>query len=617
MSPRPFQLVPAPVLLGRVPRSDSSLATHSTRFHHPAQDVDPVHPHHPLHEHQALLALDGFLRGQAPQAAQPRGSWSFVDGRLSPADSVPTSTTTTTSTSTARVPAPDATLSPDDLFKLLDEISTSGPGTAGAPPPPATPVSPPLVHPSTTTGPFSPSSTSTFTTDSLFPPPPASSLGFDPPFLASSSSTAPSFALPIDQVAPQHSSMSSFAFASKPFDAGASPSLSRHRTSSPRRPRTDLVALLRTRAGDILMPFDLEPASAASAPLDLLAFPVFDHLIGTHAAVPSSSSSAPFHPPAPAHAPSHTDADAAALDALLDSPLGLAASSSSAPSDTSPLSEFLASPMFSLASGAGAGAGDSTVPPSATMSELTLPTPSPYEHAYAYSAAAAYSAPPPSADGSGLAWFPPLPAAAAGPSSSSSSSSVLFGGAPPTPASTILRPLPPPPSLAPAPLSAFAAPPPAAAPIARGTKRPAPTGFRPGAPPLLPLDAPIQSRHSVMPSATSKRVKTSAAEKALLKRAQSSSSSSSATPAPAGAHEPQPAAAAEEEEQGALPADIVAAVERKRLQNTLSARKSRARKQARVQELEGENELLRRRVGELEALLGLAMAGAGAGAGAA
>lgn len=570
-----------------------------------------MHPHQPLHEHQALLALDGFLRGQAPQAAQPRGSWSFVDGRLSPADSVPTSTTTTTSTSTASVPAPDATLSPDDLFKLLDEISTSGPGTAGAPPPPATPVSPPLVHPSTTIGPFSPSSTSTFTTDSLFPPPPASSLAFDPPFLASSSS---SFALPVDQVAPQRSSMSSFAFASKPFDAGASPSLSRPGPSSPCRARTDLVALLRTRAGDILMPFDLEPASAASAPLDLLAFPVFDHLIGTHAAVPSSSSSsAPFHPPAPAPAPSHTDADAAALDALLDSPLGLAASSSSAPSDTSPLSEFLASPMFSLASGA--GAGDSTVPPSATMSDLTLPTPSPYEHAYAYSAAA-YSAPPPPADGSGLAWFPPLPAAAAGPSSSSSSSSVLFGGAPPTPASTILRPLPPPPSLAPAPLSAFAAPPPAAAPIARGTKRAAPTGFRPGAPPLLPLDAPIQSRHSVMPSATSKRTKTSAAEKALLKRAQSSSSSSSsAAPAPAGAHEPQAAAAAAaEEEQGALPADIVAAVERKRLQNTLSARKSRARKQARVQELEGENELLRRKVGELEALLGLAMAGAGAGA---
>lgn len=38
-----------------------------------------------------------------------------------------------------------------------------------------------------------------------------------------------------------------------------------------------------------------------------------------------------------------------------------------------------------------------------------------------------------------------------------------------------------------------------------------------------------------------------------------------------------------------LPADIVAQVERKRLQNTMSARKSRARKQMRMQELEEEN----------------------------
>jgi cell division protein FtsB len=52
-----------------------------------------------------------------------------------------------------------------------------------------------------------------------------------------------------------------------------------------------------------------------------------------------------------------------------------------------------------------------------------------------------------------------------------------------------------------------------------------------------------------------------------------------------------------------LPADIVAAVERKRLQNTLSARKSRARKHARLQELETENEALRARIAELEARL--------------
>ncbi|GAA5917672.1 hypothetical protein JCM8208_002824 [Rhodotorula glutinis] len=399
------------------------------------------------------------------------------------------------------VPAPDAAhLSPNDLLQLLDDLSesASGPGTAGAHPPPlATPVSPPLVLSSSTTGPSSPPSTSTFTTtttDSFFPPPPhahaATGLGFDP-------SSSSSFALSMDQVAPQHSDMSSFHLTSKPFDAG-----------------------------DILLPFDLEPASATSAALDLLAFPVFDHLPPPHtgAALPSSSS-APYHP---SHAPAPAPAHPATLDALLDSPLGLAAPSSTALSDsTSPLSEFLASPMFSLIGGNGGSGGgaDSTVP-SATMSELPLPTPSPYEHAYAYSAAAAaYSAAP------GLAWFPPLPAEAS----------------------------------------------------------------------------------SVLPSATSKRRKTSAAEKALARRA-ARDDATSVTPDGAPPVDAAPPPPTDAEDDDHLPPDIVAAVERKRLQNTLSARKSRARKQARVQELEGENEALRRRVGELEALLGLAMAGAGAGA---
>lgn len=336
------------------------------------------------------------------------------------------------------------------------------------------------------------------------------------------------------------------------------------------------------------MPFDLEPAAqdsvatAPPGPLDLLALPVFD------TAHPSTA--APFDP--------------VALDAMLESPLGLASAAS-----VSPLSEFLASPLFSLA-------GDSTVP-SATMSELPLP--SPYD--------AALSAPlSASADGPALAWFPPLPASSSAVSAVPQASSLLFesgAGAPPTPASTVLRPLPPP-----LPTPTFAAPalpPAAAAAAAKGaasssSKRPAPTGFRPGAPPLLPLDAPVQSRHSVLPSATSKKRKTSAAEKALAKRGRTAS----ATPAPDSGEGVLPAVASGGggEHDDNLPADIVAAVERKRLQNTLSARKSRARKQARMQELEGENEVLRRRVAELEALLGLsavasARGGGGGGGGAA
>ncbi|BGP47333.1 hypothetical protein JCM10450v2_003185 [Rhodotorula kratochvilovae] len=413
-------------------------------------------------------------------------------------------------------------ISPDDLLKFLDDL-TSGPGTA---PPPATPASP-SVH--NFTGLPSPSLSvpvHAVASMPLFPPASssldltaASGLGLDTsPFSLSLSYSK-------DQVAPQYSS-TPFASASKPFDAG-----------------------------DILLPFDLEPATAGS--LDILAFPMFDT---SPPDAPSSSSSAPFAP----SAPSTAAVDPLAFDATLDSPLGLASSLAS------PLSEFLASPMFSVA-------GESSVP-SATMSELPLP--SPYEPALATAVAA---------EGAPLQWFPPLP----------TSASLLFGApldapAPAPPTSTILRPLPPTPFASPLPpLPAASAPAPAAP---SSKKRPAPTGFRPGAPPLLPLDAPIQSRHSVIPSATSKKRKTSAAEKALAKRGAPS-------PAPSGG---------EVEGEADLPADIVAAVERKRLQNTLSARKSRARKQARLQELEGENEGLRRRVEELEALLGLASAGVGA-----
>ena len=65
-----------------------------------------------------------------------------------------------------------------------------------------------------------------------------------------------------------------------------------------------------------------------------------------------------------------------------------------------------------------------------------------------------------------------------------------------------------------------------------------------------------------------------------------------------------------ENENEEIPDDLLAAAERKRLCNTLAARKSRARKQGRLAQLEGENEILvvqnerlKKRVDELELLL--------------
>ncbi|GAA5946403.1 hypothetical protein JCM10213_006557 [Rhodosporidiobolus nylandii] len=279
-------------------------------------------------------------------------------------------------------------------------------------------------------------------------------------------------------------------------------------------------------AGDILLPFDLDPAASSSFPSsDLLAFPVF----GTSSA--------------PASLPLSTEAFS--LDASLDSPLGLGADGLSM--SASPLSEFLASPMFSLPPSAA---------PSTTFSELPLPSPS------ADSTATA------------LPWFPPLP------SSDAPALAVDFSSS--APSTTFLRPNPPPPTPA---LDA------ASTPAPKRGRKPAPTGFSASSTPLLPMDAPIQSRNSVIPSATSRKRKTAAAEKALAKRRKSGDE-------PASSASPDAAPGGEE-----LPADVVAAVERKRLQNTLSARKSRARKQARLQELETENEALKARVAELERML--------------
>ncbi|GJN89621.1 hypothetical protein Rhopal_002608-T1 [Rhodotorula paludigena] len=334
-------------------------------------------------------------------------------------------------------------------------------------------------------------------------------------------------------------------------------------------------------AGDILLPFDLEPASVGGG-LDVLAYPVFSSEFGAS----SSSAAAPQ-----VNAPGTVGLDPLVLDGTLESPLGLGSTS------TSPLSEFLASPMFGMAS-------ESTVP-SATMSELPLP--SPYEAAMPAPSSAVAT------EFTGLPWFPPLP---------SGSESVLFGSplvgagtqpavAVPTSSTTFLRPnpvpsIPPPHALTPvtSALPSFAPPPPtpALSSTSSSSKRPKPTGFRAGSTPLLALDAPIQPRNSVLPSATSRKRKTSAAEKALAKRAKTSPPLDALDEA---AVVGAPAATGGDDGDE-LPEDIKAAVERKRLQNTLSARKSRARKQARLQELEGENDALKQRVAELEALLGLA-----------
>ena len=119
---------------------------------------------------------------------------------------------------------------------------------------------------------------------------------------------------------------------------------------------------------------------------------------------------------------------------------------------------------------------------------------------------------------------------------------------------------------------------------------------------LLPLDAPVRPRNYVTPSATSRKRKTVPVERALLKRAKSSSTpSTSSTPS-------LPVINTDADE---LPADLVSAVEKKRLLNTISARKSRMRKQSHLAELQEtkealllENEELKRRIEELEAKFG-------------
>lgn len=145
------------------------------------------------------------------------------------------------------------------------------------------------------------------------------------------------------------------------------------------------------------------------------------------------------------------------------------------------------------------------------------------------------------------------------------------------------------------------------------TKKSPPTRSR-STPAVVPLDAPIAPRNYLLPSATSRKHKTTAVERELAKR------------------KCLPNATGEQEIE--IPEDLVAAVENKRRMNTMgpsrslelsilpwvtgltigfffpAARKSRARKQGRLQELEdenetlkGEKEVLERRVADLEAIL--------------
>ncbi|TKA57743.1 hypothetical protein B0A53_00892 [Rhodotorula sp. CCFEE 5036] len=493
-----------------------------------------------------MLDPSGFLLGHETQPPHPGGGWAPSPPPASAAPGLNTSTVHSPSTITSGIPThypskqeTHRALSSNDLHHLASflERVTSGPDDASS-------TSSAFTSPATnlSTGTSSPPLSNSVTASPLFGTV-ALSDSFEPLFPPSA-----------------HSNVLA--------------SLS--------------VETKKAETGDF--PFDLDPASFGRS-YELLAFPAFE----------SGAGSAPANGPA----------DPIAFDNLLESPLGLSESGGS--TDPSPLSDFLASPLFSVS-------GCESAVPSATMSELPLPSPLDGHSPFATSGVSAAA----TAAESNLAWFPPHP----------SSASLLFDSIVATASmpmssagervATVLRELPPAPSHPPHPTPMLAslgssfsprvpdvplpAPPsrrtssvtitstPAAStmPAPPAPPKRAPTGFRQVE--LLPLDAPIQSRNSVLPSATSRKRKTAGAERALAKRGRT------ATPA---IEEPAPHSSPALADAGAedLPADIVAAVERKRLQNTLSARKSRARKHARLQELETENEALRARIAELEARL--------------
>ncbi|KAL8281325.1 hypothetical protein RQP46_006359 [Phenoliferia psychrophenolica] len=110
--------------------------------------------------------------------------------------------------------------------------------------------------------------------------------------------------------------------------------------------------------------------------------------------------------------------------------------------------------------------------------------------------------------------------------------------------------------------------------------------------PLVDLSAPVAPRTYLLPSSTSRKRKTTLVERELAKR--------QCVPTETG------------EQDVDIPEDLVAAVAKHREMNTLSARRSRARKKQEAEErdavnarLVSENEALKGRVAELESMLQL------------
>ncbi|GAA5863768.1 hypothetical protein JCM3774_001152 [Rhodotorula dairenensis] len=188
----------------------------------------------------------------------------------------------------------------------------------------------------------------------------------------------------------------------------------------------------------------------------------------------------------------------------------------------------------------------------------------------------------------------------------------------PTPSSLALHPDPSPFSADPHSSDGSAEPTGAVLPPSRPSH---PTGFLDPSKPRIALDAPVQPRNWLVPASTGRKRLTVPLERRLAKKRarrgagdvsmSTSGQESSNSPGSSAASSTSPPDIPIEDESSSapmpddeeIPSEILSAVERKRKQNTISARRCRARKQERVQELERENEVLRQRVRELEQLL--------------
>ncbi|GAA5944671.1 hypothetical protein JCM3775_007570 [Rhodotorula graminis] len=180
---------------------------------------------------------------------------------------------------------------------------------------------------------------------------------------------------------------------------------------------------------------------------------------------------------------------------------------------------------------------------------------------------------------------------AVAPSTSSSSPPSLVSPNSTTSTSSHLSPSSAPPSLTATPASSTSS-----RPLASTTSTRASTA----AP--VDLEAPIRPQGvCLLPSVTARKALTAKGAKLLAKKQHHGASASPSSSSPSSSKVTASASVTAPKEP-AIPPDVAAAMERKRVQNTLSARRCRAKKQARVAELEEENEALRRRVDELEEL---------------